>query len=65
MNAPLTVEHSVCGIHRDTGAVCERCARHRVWLAKFLADQKPFYLVLAEREACRGLGFVYPIEEAS
>lgn len=44
-------EHSVCGIHRDTGAVCERCVEHRVWLERDLAATKPHYITMQEREA--------------
>lgn len=46
----LDPAHSVCGIHTHTGAVCERCRAHAVWLAEELANTRPYYEIVRERE---------------
>lgn len=45
----LDLAYSVCGIHTHTGAVCERCRAHAVWLAEELANTVPYQTVIDAR----------------
>jgi len=46
----LDTAYSVCGIHTHTGDVCERCRAHAAWLEEELANTRPYYEIVQERE---------------
>lgn len=56
----LDPSHSACGIHTHTGPACERCAAHAVWLAEELANTKPYYEIVRERER---MATIFPNDE--